>query len=213
MSTLLKYWLNADVFPANSKCPEYNCTSILDTKGVHAIVCKAYGDRISKHNSIIDVIEKQARLGAKNPYKEVLHLLGSNDDRRPADLFIPNHYQNRSSCLDIGISNPVSGSYVNQAASIPLSAAQTYADKKTKKYKTTCDTQGLNYIPICGECTGGWTDTSHKIFKELIRASALRGNIKSSIARRLFYQRLSFQLQKMNVLMIHRRDKKLTKLI
>ncbi len=107
MSTLLKLWLNLDIFPTNNKCPESNCPSELDTKGVHALVCKSYGDRISKHNTIIDVIEKEARYAAKNPYKEVLHLLGSNDDRRPADLFIPNHYQNKSSCLDVGISNPL----------------------------------------------------------------------------------------------------------
>ncbi len=52
---------------------------------------------------------------------------------------------------------------------------------KMKKYKSTCERRNLNYIPICGECTGGWTETSHKIFKEIIRASALRRNIKLSI--------------------------------
>ncbi len=118
MSTLLKFWLNADLLPINSNCPEFNCSSKLD-----ALVFKAHGDRISKHNSIIDAIEREARL-AKNPYKEVLHLLGSNDDRRPADLFIPNHYHNQSSCLDIGITNPLCSSYLIQAASIPLSAAK-----------------------------------------------------------------------------------------
>ncbi len=209
MSTLLKFWLNLDILPSNNICPEVNCNARLDAKGVHAIVCKSHGDRISKHNAIIDVIEKEARLAAKNPYKEVLHLLGSNDDRRPADLFIPNHYQNKSTCLDIGISNPLCPSYIVNAASIPLSAAESYTTKKIKKYKNTCDIRGLNYIPLCGETTGGWSDASHKIFDELIRASALRRNIKKFIARRSFYQRLSFQLQKMNVLMIQRRDIKL----
>ena len=50
--------------------------------------------------------------------------------------------------------------YLIQAASVPLSADQTYADLKMKKYKTTCERRNLNYIPICGECTGGWTETS-----------------------------------------------------
>ncbi len=123
--------------------------------------------------------------------------------------YIPNHHQNKSSCLDIGISNPLCPSYLNEAASTPLSSAESYAKKKTKKYKSTCEIRGLNYIPVCGETTGGWTDAAHKIFDELIRASALRRNIKKFIARRLFYQKLSFQLQKMNVLMIQRRDIKL----
>ncbi len=210
MSTLLKLWLNLDVIPSNCVCPEVNCNARIDTKGVHALVCKSYGDRISKHNTIIDVIEKEARLAAKNPYKEVLRLLGSNDDRRPADLFIPNHHQHKSTCLDIGISNPLCPSYVVDAASTPLSAAESYAIKKSKKYKGICDIKGLNYIPICGETTGGWTEESHKLFNELIRASALRRNIKVFIARRSFYQKLSFQLQKMNVLMIQRRDIKLS---
>ena len=82
MSTLLKFWLNLEIFPSNCSCPEVNCNARLDEKGVHALVCKSCGDRISKHNTIIDVIEKEARLAAKNPYKEVLRLLGSNDDRR-----------------------------------------------------------------------------------------------------------------------------------
>ncbi len=210
MSTLMKLWLNLDILPSNNICPEVNCNARIDEKGIHALVCKSYGDRISKHNAIIDVIEKEARLAAKNPYKEVLRLLGSNDDRRPADLFIPNHYQNKSTCLDIGISNPLCPSYLINAASIPLSAAESYATKKTKKYQRVCETRGLNYVPICGETTGGWTDASHKIFNELIRASALRRNIKTFIARRSFYQKLSFQLQKMNVLMIQRRDIKLS---
>ncbi len=138
MSTLLKFWINADLLPVNSNCPEFNCSSMLDSKGVHALVCRAHGDRISKHNSIIDVLEREARLAAKNPYKEVLHLLGSSDDRRPADLFIPNHYHNQSSCLDVGITNPLCSSYIIQAASIPLSAAaDTISDTTAAKLTQT----------------------------------------------------------------------------
>ncbi len=47
-----------------------------------------------------------------------------------------------------------------------LSAAEFYAKKKSKKYKSTCEIRGLNYIPVCGETTGGWTDAAHKIFDD-----------------------------------------------
>ncbi len=32
MSSLLKFWLNLDIFPSNSTCPEVNCNARLDEK-------------------------------------------------------------------------------------------------------------------------------------------------------------------------------------
>jgi hypothetical protein len=211
MSVLLKFWLNQELFPLKKKCPLSTCNSDLDSKGVHALICKSSGGRISKHNNIVDFLEREAIKAAKNPRKEVLHILGKDNDYKPADLFIPNHTLGRDSCLDVGIANPMCQSYYIKSALFPLHAANTYSEKKSTKYSELCNKQSMNYFPICGECTGGWTTTSHEIFKFLFTASAKRYGIPEFVAKRNFYEKLSFYLQKSNAQMILKRDELLLK--
>jgi hypothetical protein len=209
-STLLKFWLNLDVFPMTSThCPMCRtCPTALDSKGVHAICCKSTSDRITKHNNIRDIIFREAEMAAKSPLLEVTGICLENN-KRPADILLPNHKDNRNSCLDVGIVNPMAKQYRNKAASDQLSAAVNYEAQKIRKHAEDCRKQGLNYFPICGESTGGWSKTSRRIFKELYTASARRYNIKPHIQKRKFYELLSFHLQKMNATMILRRDKML----
>jgi hypothetical protein len=205
-SKLLRFWIHLDVYPENSKCPLFSCGAKLDEKGTHALSCKSSPDRITKHNNIRDVIFREAEAGAKNPRLEVAAIFGQ-DNMRPADIFLPFHAHNRSSCLDVGIVNPLTKSYVISAAKESLSAAKRYDETKTKKYSEKCNKESTNYFAICGEVTGGWTPTAHRIFKELYTASARRYNIKVHVQKKKFYDLLSFHLQKMNATMLLRRDK------
>jgi hypothetical protein len=205
-SKLLKYWLHLDVYPEEAKCPLFSCGAKLDEKGIHALSCKSSPDRITKHNNVRDIIFREAEAGAKNPRLEVAAIFGE-DNMRPADIFLPLHINNRSSCLDVGIVNPLTKTYVVSAAQESLSAANSYDRTKTKKYSEKCKNGSINYFAICGEVTGGWTPTSHRIFKELYTATARRCNIKIHVQKKKFYDLLSFHLQKMNATMLLRRDK------
>ena len=54
-----------------------------------------------------------------------------------------------------------------------------------------------------------WTEESHKLFNQFIRSTAIRTGIPKHLIKKSFYQKLSFQLQKMNAAMIYKRDMKL----
>jgi len=206
MSILIKLWLNMDIHPQGTQCPLDKCPLSLDPKGVHALTCKATGDRIRKHNSIVDFVYQQAISAAKNPIKEKLYILGQDNSKRPADIFIPNFMNDKTVCLDVGITTPMAPSHIPKASAKQLAAAEDYAESKSKKNGVPCLAQGLLYIPVCGESTGGWTPKAHDVFTYLIKSIAHRSERKFGIQRRMFYEDLSVRLQRANAMAIARRD-------
>jgi hypothetical protein len=206
MATLIKFWLDMDTLPEDSRCPMNACNELLDTKGVHALTCKAAGDRIRKHNTIVDFIYQQAISAAKNPTKEQLHVLGDDNLKKPADIFLPNFKAGKSLCIDIGIVTPMAPSHVRIASQDALAAADKYADAKTKKYAKACEDRGILYTPAVGEVTGGWSDKACRIFTHLIKGISHRFRVKYGIQKRIFYEDLSVRLQRANANSILRRD-------
>lgn len=206
MATLIKFWLNMDTFPEDTRCPLTACNDLLDPKGVHALTCKAAGDRIRKHNSIVDFIYQQAISAAKNPTKEKLHLLGQDNSMKPADIFLPNFKNGKSLCIDIGIVTPMAPSHVNAASKDALAAAEKYSEVKTKKYAHVCEERGIFYLPAVGEVMGGWSDQANGIFQHLIKAISHRFRVKFGIQKRIFYEDLSVRLQRANATAFLQRD-------
>jgi len=135
-----------------------------------------------------------------------MHLLGQDNSMKPADIFLPNFKNGKSLCIDVGIVNPMAPSHVRHASQDALSAADKYAETKTKKYAQICDQQDILYVPAVGEATGGWSDKASRIFTYLIKAISHRFRVKFGIQKRMFYEDLSVRLQRANAMAILRRD-------
>ena len=80
--------------------------------------CRFWEERITRHNDIRDHIFKMAASAVLNPVKEGRFLLPGND-RRPADVYLPNWAAGQDSALDITVINPLQQATVDEAAVTP----------------------------------------------------------------------------------------------
>ena len=104
------------------------------------------------------------------------------------------------------ISVPTCNSNQMLASTGSLKVAEKYSAIKTDKYADLCYQKGYKYIPMCGETTGGWTQEAHEVFSFIYKAVARRSNFPVFLAKRLFYQKISYTLQKQNAGQILNRD-------
>ena len=100
----VKYRLGCQVYGEDGPCPA--CHHPSDKFGDHALCCGFWGDSIARHNGIRDHIFKMASGAVLNPVKEGCFLLPGNN-RRPADVFLPNWSAGRDAALDITVVNPL----------------------------------------------------------------------------------------------------------
>ena len=122
------------------------------------------GERIARHNALRDALHDTAAAAGLAPQKEGRALLPGND-RRPADIFLPHWAGGRDAALDVTVIHPLQDATRARAAAEPGSA-MTYAyNNKMRGTADLCDQQGIAFIPIVAESTGGW----HKVALEQLR--------------------------------------------
>lgn len=203
-TTLIKMWLGADVYPQDPSCRK--CHKPMDTKGLHATICSTTGDRIQRHNAVNSVIFEYAKKGALNPFYGQLHLFGPNDNRLPADTFIPNYQNNKQAAFDVGITHPHREDNVANSALIPNHAATKYRLLKIKKYQEAANKVDLTLIPVCIETFGAIDPIAQEALEFILKAAGSRLDIKKADVAKAFYDDVSFILQKYNANMIISRD-------
>ena len=79
----LRYWLGVPLHSSPSSCPE--CHNTADPFGDHQVGCGGNGDRITRHNTIRDVVFSAAQSAALAPPKEMPNLIPDSLSR-PADV-------------------------------------------------------------------------------------------------------------------------------
>ena len=93
--TCLRVWLGLPVHEIN---PEYPVTcpacksSLLDKWGDHSVICAKYCDRISKHDSVRDIVKcylAHGALSSRIVKRETPGLIAGKKDK-PADIFVSN---------------------------------------------------------------------------------------------------------------------------
>ena len=109
--------------------------------------------------------------------------------------------------LDIAITSPHRRDIVLAASSASGSAAEVYEDFK-RSYKDTaaeCLAQGMSFIPLVAEPSGGWGPSGICTLKALARAEALACGGDSGIVFADYLQRLSTVIRKANARALLRR--------
>ena len=158
----VKFRLGMQVYDSAGNCPA--CGRLSDVMGDHGMVCGTGGERIARHNALRDALHDTAAAAGLAPQKEGRALLPGND-RRPADIFLPHWAGGRDAALDVTVIHPLQDATRARAAAEPGSA-MTYAyNNKMRGTADLCDQQGIAFIPIVAESTGGW----HKVALEQLR--------------------------------------------
>ena len=191
----VKYRLGCQVYDHDGPCPA--CYQASDKFGDHALCCGHWGERITRHNDIRDHIFKMAGSAVLNPVKEGRFLLPGND-RRPADVFLPNWAAGRDAALDITVINPLQQATVAEAAATPGHSLNFAVERKMRGAYEECDRQGVSFIPLAFESLGGWHKTAVQEVKKIAQAMARQTGREESEVCSHAISRLSLLLMKGN---------------
>ena len=157
-------FLMAMKFNQAGPCPA--CLQHSDCYDDHALCCGHWGERITRHNSIRDHVHQMAAAAVLNPVKEGRFILPGND-RRPADIFLPNWAEGRDAALDVMVINPLQQATVVEAATTPGHSLDFAFDRKMRGAADDCQRQGVAFIPLAFESLGGWHKTAEVQVKRI----------------------------------------------
>ena len=101
-----------------------------------------------------------------NPVKEGRFLLPGND-RRPADVLLPNWAAGRDAALDVTVVNPLQQANVHEAAVNPGLSLSFAFERKMRGAADDCERQGASFIPLAFESLGGWHSAAVQEVKKI----------------------------------------------
>ena len=204
MKVSLSYRLGLNVFAVAGPCGA--CVTMnSDRLGDHAIACGSQGERILRHNSMRDILFQTALQAGLCPAKEEQALIPGKN-YRPADVFLPNWRNGRSTCVDITIVSSLQQALVEKAADSPGAALEHALQRKNNQSKEDCEREGLEFLAMPVEVLGGFAKQSVEVVERLGRQLARQtGGDISKVINHLF-QRLSIILMKYNSALITSRN-------
>jgi hypothetical protein len=208
----LKARLLMDQFSEDTRCPV--CSSILDRRGRHAKVCACNGDRSRRHNAVRNRISRIADAARARPELEKPGLLPPSPEqpnatqRRPADIYIPSWKNGLPAALDIAITSPQRHDIGAEAARKSGAAAAAYEQCKRDYLDTAadCQRQGISFVPLVAEPSGGWGTSALCTLRALARSIALTTGRDSGTELRSHRQALCILIRQANARAIFRRD-------
>ena len=185
------------MFSSDGPCPA--CGAFSDSHGNHAISCAMAGERIARHNHLRDAIFQMAQSANLAPLKEGRALLPGTEER-PADVLIPKWSGGKDTAYDVTVVNPLRLDLAKKSAEEPgFAVAQAYRSKWSKYGPCpSCESQGLEFIPLPVDTFGCWHATAINHLKKLGSALARATCSEESVVTQHLFQCLSILLVKDN---------------
>jgi len=198
----LKFRLGLPLFDAGSTCPATSksgdvCGEDLDVFGDHALCCHYGTSRVFRHNNLRDILGHAARGAglAAVVIEKKNQITGSN--QKPGDITVQQYHRGFSStAFDVTVTHPLQKNYIEVANDEAGVAAQAAHDNKLKKALKACEEEGLQFVPLAWESTGGATETVHKTLGKWMGLENSRGGYPLDIIRRTLYAQISCCLQR-----------------
>ena len=190
LQTAVRLRLGADIYEDESTCDFCGGKKAVHRKGLHSLVCKGGGDRISRHNVLRDLLVNlcsEASFSLEPVVVEKKWLIAGSK-ARPADLFIPAWIGGKGLAIDVTVTSPLQSSYSSSYK--PGLAAANAADKKVLKYNAVSESSGFELLPFAVESFGILdTRATHFLSTLTTRLSTRRGQSKTitsaSVCRKL----------------------------
>ena len=183
------------------------CDQVLDTRGHHARICRAGGDRVLRHNRVRNENFRFCCTAGAHPELEKSGLLlpsrpsdGARSLRRPADVYLPCWTGGFPAALDFAVTAPQRQGIVSIAAVESLATATAYSQTKRDYQETekACALQGVKFIPMVCETSGAWATEARETLLLLAKASAARSGKTTAKTYRELLQRTSVAVRTAN---------------
>ena len=200
------------VYDNDAWCPQCDC--VLDAAGRHPGMCCAGGDRTRRHHAVRNLVCNFAAEAGLRPELEKPDLLPPDPEkpdshgRRPADVFLPSWCHGAPAAFDLAVSSPQRQEALQLVALGPGKAVQAYEHTKRQHLHTEamCKQQGLVFLPLVAEPSGGWGPTAVMVLKRMARAAEHRRGLPKGCLFRSWLQRLSVALRTADSMAALRRE-------
>ena len=205
--TSVRLRLGGNMFSDESTCDFCGDKRVVDCKGLHALVCKGGGDRISRHNILRDLLARLCGEAALSVEKVIVEKkwLVAGSKARPADIFIKDWNGGLGLALDVTVTSPLQAAFSSSYTS--GLAAITAADKKVNKYKSVAESNGFQFLPFAVESFGILEPRATKFLSTLISRLATRREQPISVTTADVCRKLSVALHRSLARSILKRSK------
>ena len=202
--TALKFRLGIPLFEPGLTCPVTSrkqpgkvCGEALDIYGDHALCCHFGTSRVFRHNHLRDILGHAARGAGLSAVviEKKNQITGSS--KKPGDITVQQYHRGfASTAFDVTVTHPLQKKSIDIAMSEAGVAAGDAHDNKLKKHLEDCKKEGLEFVPLAWESTGGATETVHKTIGKWTGLEAERGGYPLATIRQNLYAQVSCCLQR-----------------
>ena len=169
---------------------------------------------LSCHNDARNQVGWFAAEAGLNPVVEKPGLLQPSPDqpganrRRPADVYIPSWQGGVPAALGLAITSPQRLDVIREASTQVGAAAAAYEAFKRSHLNTAadCQAQGMAFIPMIAEPSGGWGASAICTLKAISLAAATRSDRTSDSIMSEQLQLLSASIRRSKARAVLRRD-------
>jgi hypothetical protein len=182
-------------------CPMLSSTGVvcddqMDVFGDHALCCHNSPSLLFRHNNIRDILGHSARAAglAAVVIEKKNQIDGSN--ARPGDITVQQYHRGfATSAFDVTISHPLQKKFIEIAMEAGVVAQEAH-DRKLLKSLAVCEKEGIHFVPLAWESTGGATETVHETVRKWTELEGARGGYPAYLIRRNLYSQISCCLQR-----------------
>ena len=87
--------------------------------------------------------------------------------KRPGDIIVQTYNRGfPSTAFDVTVAHPLQKKHIDVAVVEAGVAAQDAHDEKLKKHLEVCKKEGLEFVPLAWESTGGATESVHNVIRK-----------------------------------------------
>jgi hypothetical protein len=171
---------------------------------------------VLRHNAARNVIYRAAASGGLNPDLEKAGLLPPRPEdtedsglRRPADVYIPSWDGGVPAAFDLAITSPHRAPILREAARSGGAAANQYEITKKLHLNTEnlCRDQGISFIPLVAETSGGWGPSGLKTITKLAKRMSLTSEQPASLMVSQLLESLCTAIRRANARAVLKRSR------
>jgi ubiquitin carboxyl-terminal hydrolase 44/49 len=198
----LKFRLGLPLFEPGLQCPATSkagvvCGEELDVFGDHALCCHFGTSRLFRHNHVRDILGHSAKAAGLSAVviEKKNQITGSK--KKPGDITVQQYHRGFSStAFDVTVAHPLQKKHIDVALGEAGVAAQEAHDRKLQKALSECKEEGLEFVPLAWESTGGATETVHETIRHWTNLESARGGYPVATIRQNLYSQVSCCLQR-----------------
>jgi hypothetical protein len=177
--TAMKFRLGLPLFEKPFLCPTVSsgsgqvCGEQVDVLGDHALCCHHSSSLVFRHNKVRDIL-KHAAIGAGLSAVDREEEPGGGLQGQAGDISVQQYHRGfATSAFDVTISHPLQKKYIEIAMEEGGVAAADAHDRKLLKSLEVCEKEGIHFVPLAWESTGGATETVHETVRKWTKLRVL----------------------------------------